>query len=665
MCVISKKQYIDSGLEHCKNDLEISLTDVIRLQKYVNANVDWLNDIFGTGEFWGHEDRVKASSIDLGAQAAPLRLLLKDHKPYDLSSGLPVPSRPVVNGKSGYNCHLSELLSMILGPISRETPGNEINSTGDLLSRIEKLNINFAENQAGQISPTAKQSSEGVFCDHCSKCNGPEPSLGEKLAAKNHVERVSNKSVRTAMHVSNNLRAKLLASRSATKLYHRCCVDSEKNQDPQDDSSSQEDDEDFHTKSLIGESSFSSFSDPVQSNSPSKVAKAAENLQNLQNDQFDHKINMDGPIMVTGFDVKSLYPSLRDIDTACIVREAIIHSDISFEGFDYNRALAYLRVLAGEEIMRKSGLSNLIPKWKGKKVDALRITGDSAKNLENWIFSSHVPTIFEEKLILGLVLEIGVLIAMGSHSYEFAGKFYLQVLGGPIGLALTAWLSSIVMKSFDILWQNLLIKNGVKSLDFLRYVDDVRQFLLGIKKGWRWFDGKFCYDSNWEADDIASGVPDDKRTTNLLLQAMNSVMPFLTFTGECPSDFPDLRLPTLDCNLWESNGKILFSFFQKPMRADKSIDAKTALPASTIKSSLRQEIVRRLTNMHLELDLSEKLCVLDEFYIKLRRSGHEHLDIQILFMEALLKFKNMVSRSKLSPENTNFGPLYLSNDTIG
>ena len=107
LCVLSRPQYIASGNVHFSKDLEISLTDVIRLQKYTNANVEWLLDIFGTGSFWGHESRIKSSSVDLGAQAAPLRLLLKDHKPWSVESGKEIPSRPVVNGKSGYNSHLS------------------------------------------------------------------------------------------------------------------------------------------------------------------------------------------------------------------------------------------------------------------------------------------------------------------------------------------------------------------------------------------------------------------------------------------------------------------------------------------------------------------------------------------------------------------------------
>ena len=76
-------------------------------------------------------------------------------------------------------------------------------------------------------------------------------------------------------------------------------------------------------------------------------------------------INDKNGISLTGFDVESLYPSIRDIDAACLVRESVIHSDIVFDGFDYRTALCYLRIMAGHEIMSSSGLKRLIPKWGG------------------------------------------------------------------------------------------------------------------------------------------------------------------------------------------------------------------------------------------------------------------------------------------------------------
>ena len=81
--------------------------------------------------------------------------------------------------------------------------------------------------------------------------------------------------------------------------------------------------------------------------------------------------------MVTGYNVQSLYPSLRVVDCSLIARESIIHSNLDFKGLDVNRALAYFRIVAGEEAMRAAGISNLIPRWKNSKVEALRVTRDA------------------------------------------------------------------------------------------------------------------------------------------------------------------------------------------------------------------------------------------------------------------------------------------------
>ena len=189
--------------------------------------------------------------------------------------------------------------------------------------------------------------------------------------------------------------------------------------------------------------------------------------------------------------------------------------------------------------MRSTGLGRLIPRWKGDRVDMLRVTGDSGKDMDGWRHSPHEPTEFELKLILGLIMEVGILISMGSHCYEFAGRFYLQLLGGPIGLAVTAWIASITMQCFDNLWTKLLADNKIECLTYVRYVDDARDFTRGLKKGVRWKNGSFSFNKNWEIEDQNSDVSDDVTIMNLLLEAKNSVMPFLKFTGEAPSQFSD------------------------------------------------------------------------------------------------------------------------------
>ena len=73
------------------------------------------------------------------------------------------------------------------------------------------------------------------------------------------------------------------------------------------------------------------------------------------------------------------------------MRESLIHSNINFDGFDYQKALCYIRNMAGADIMKSSGLQRLIPKWGGDRVESLKVTGSSGKKIENWSFSSHIP----------------------------------------------------------------------------------------------------------------------------------------------------------------------------------------------------------------------------------------------------------------------------------
>ena len=69
-----------------------------------------------------------------------MSLLIKDHKKWDPNSNDPLPSRPVISGNNGLNRHLSEFLSLILEPIAMETDGLEIDSSNEMLSKIDELN---------------------------------------------------------------------------------------------------------------------------------------------------------------------------------------------------------------------------------------------------------------------------------------------------------------------------------------------------------------------------------------------------------------------------------------------------------------------------------------------------------------------------------------------
>ena len=66
--------------------------------------------------------------------------LLKTTKVGPPRTTAPPPSRPVCGGNKGFNRHLSELLSLLLEPTGHAIEGNDIDSTSELLLKVEKLN---------------------------------------------------------------------------------------------------------------------------------------------------------------------------------------------------------------------------------------------------------------------------------------------------------------------------------------------------------------------------------------------------------------------------------------------------------------------------------------------------------------------------------------------
>ena len=198
----------------------------------------------------------------------------------------------------------------------------------------------------------------------------------------------------------------------------------------------------------------------------------------------------------------------------------------------------------------------------------------------------------------------------------------------------TASLANLVMKKWDQKWIELLEREGLSHVLYVRYVDDCRMVLPAINKGWKWNGVKFEF-NGVEEDDIA--MADTHYTTTELAKAMCSLVTFLNFTGEDESQFPGKRLPTLDTELWMENGQILHSFFEKPTVGNKVICRDTALPLSSIRSTLLQETVRRMVNCSENLDLESRQLILSKFAQKLVNSGHSVRSSRIIIVQGVRK----------------------------
>ena len=366
-------------------------------------------------------------------------------------------------------------------------------------------------------------------------------------------------------------------------------------------------------------------------------------------------------ISIVGSDVVSLFPSLRNIETARMARHAVIGSSVKFENVDMKKALRYLYIVGGSELVNKAGLKRHCPTWLGDRGDLITVGGDRPRVDGNWKDSEKEVFEGEVKLAVAAVVEVAVNLAMSTHVYTFQGKYFIQRDGGPIGLRCTASLAALIMKLWDVLWLRLLDKEGISLIDFLRYVDDARSFLQPLLEGWRWDGKSFKFSEDWYTEDMLSGLTDDERTTREMVAAMSSLIDFLKFEGEEVGMFENFRLPTLDTELWvcERTGLVKHAFFEKPTCPNRVLQRTTALSDTSIRASLTQEVVRRLKNCSLDLDREEKQSILSKFAQKLLNSGHSVASIQYILVHGVTRYIELLKNSKRPTDDPRHRPLYM------
>ena len=102
--------------------------------------------------------------------------------------------------------------------------------------------------------------------------------------------------------------------------------------------------------------------------------------------------------------MEALFPSLRDVESAKVVREAVLKSDIRIENFDWKTAIKYLYIVGGPTHVKECGLERIAPSWLGPRPDLLTVGGESGMNSDKWRFRSNSCTEREEELLIARVL---------------------------------------------------------------------------------------------------------------------------------------------------------------------------------------------------------------------------------------------------------------------
>ena len=177
------------------------------------------------------------------------------------------------------------------------------------------------------------------------------------------------------------------------------------------------------------------------------------------------------------------------------------------------------------------------------------------------------------------------------------------------------------MGSGDVYKRQVCKEENIRIQTNFRYIDDVRIFLKSINRGWRYEEGRLKFRKTWELEEKRAGVSKEQKTAGVLNQIMDNIFPFLKFEMETPEQFPNGRLPTLDFQCWLEGDKVKYLFFQKEMAKKQVIHRHSALGENVKISSLNQNLVRRMLNTSEEVDISERIKVIDEYSDQLVASG--------------------------------------------
>ena len=287
--------------------------------------------------------------------------------------------------------------------------------------------------------------------------------------------------------------------------------------------------------------------------------------------------------------------------------------------------------------MNKHKTSNLGKLWKilpyRRKMGG-RTPGMSSKAMQSrdgeldtqWVHK--VKSVTREQLmeIIGRCTEIAIRAVFENFTYNFGGKIFLQLFGGPIGARLTMACSRIVMQEWGMHYTSILKSAGMEVTLLKIYVDDVRQATTTMRKGMRFSEGELTWSEEAEQEDSAKqqeGESDEARMVRVLTPAANSINPDLRFTSELEEDFEDNKLPTLDFKIWLGEDFSIFhTYFEKAMRTQLLIPKRSAMPQRQKMNIQTNELNRRLSNIDDRLGVEEQMLVTDHFTAQLKNSGY-------------------------------------------
>ena len=161
-----------------------------------------------------------------------------------------------------------------------------------------------------------------------------------------------------------------------------------------------------------------------------------------------------------------LYPSLNQCESAKIVPQLVLESDVQVSGIDYRSVQIFCASNMSEEEVKAEGLTSILPtrsKTRGQRpgptTEELRtkVTEDGTLGPTKWTMTDTEKDLQppQKRILLATAVRLLTILIFSNHMYQFGGVNYRQLIGGPIGLRLTSVVARVVMDR----WSKLFLSN--------------------------------------------------------------------------------------------------------------------------------------------------------------------------------------------------------------
>ena len=246
---------------------------------------------------------------------------------------------------------------------------------------------------------------------------------------------------------------------------------------------------------------------------------------------------------------------------------------------------------------------------------------------KSWLPPAEEPTPRQKMRMFGMMVRVCIKLAMSNHYYTFNGEIRRQSKGAATGNSLTMELSRLFGSWWDSQYLRKLESLEIKVMKYWRYVDDNGNVLKAIDPGVRLVEdeetGAQRLEVKPELMEADQQKTEDERTANFLSEVANSIHPSISVKADFPSKNPDKRMPLLDLGIWVSEEqKVKFGFYAKDVSSKFFVPYKSAHSQSMKRSMLVNEGMRRLLNISPDLPWESFVKVMDEFAVKMWRSGY-------------------------------------------